>query len=247
RPQDRVGDGMIAADGERDHAGVADPPEESFDVGMTLLEAEAALHRDIADVRRLHMQQRRDAERVLVGPDPLHGADRARTQPRPGPVGDAQVHRHADQRRIDAAEVRRRGGIRTVGETQKSRGARERPFALVAPAEHLGRDLGEARLEDVAAFRAAVLPPESVELAGVHLGPPIFTSMPRLRSTLWRPDRAQRPPTVSNASAARSAPPSGMRRLTAARMRTLACAQASGPSFSLSTTIGPPARSRTRR
>ena len=46
-------------------------------------------------------------ERVLVGADALHRAHRARTEARAGAIGDAEIHRHADQRDVDAAELAR--------------------------------------------------------------------------------------------------------------------------------------------
>ena len=45
---------------------------------------------------------------VLVRPDALDRAHRARTEPRAGAVGDAEVHRHADQRDVEIAEAARR-------------------------------------------------------------------------------------------------------------------------------------------
>ena len=48
---------------------------------------------------------RRDLEHVLIGADALDRAHRARTESRAGAVGDAKIHRHADQRDIDVAEL----------------------------------------------------------------------------------------------------------------------------------------------
>ena len=106
RLQDRVGDRMVAADRQRNHVGGADLREEGLDVRVALLEAEPALHRHVADVGDGEMRSRRDPQRVLVGPDALDRAHRARAEPRAGPVGDAEIHRHADERDIEPAEIR---------------------------------------------------------------------------------------------------------------------------------------------
>ena len=53
----------------------------------------------------LRLAERRDPQHVLVGADALDRAHRARPEARAGAVGDAEVHRHADQREIEAAEI----------------------------------------------------------------------------------------------------------------------------------------------
>jgi hypothetical protein len=47
--------------------------------------------------------RRRDPQRVLVRPDALDRAHRPRPERAPGPIGDAEVHRYANERDIELA------------------------------------------------------------------------------------------------------------------------------------------------
>ena len=42
---------------------------------------------------------------MLVGADALDGAHRPRAEPGAGAVGDAEIHRHADERDVEAGEA----------------------------------------------------------------------------------------------------------------------------------------------
>ena len=112
RLEDRQGDRVIAADAQRRHAGRGDAGVEGLDVLVALLQAEAAAERHVADVGDLDSAERRQPMDVVIGPDALDRPHRPRPEPRAGPVGDAEVHRHADQRRIEAAEI---GQLQRIG------------------------------------------------------------------------------------------------------------------------------------
>src|SRR4030081_274979 len=105
---------MVTTYCKRDHAGRTNRCEECLDIGMALFEAEAAFHRHVTNVRSIDMQRWSDAQCVFIGADPLHCPDRAWTEPRPGAVGDAEIHRHTDQRHIQATEIRGCGQLRPV-------------------------------------------------------------------------------------------------------------------------------------
>ena len=55
RLENRVGDRVVTAHGERDHARGANRPEKGLDVGVTPLQTETTFHRHVADVRSIHM------------------------------------------------------------------------------------------------------------------------------------------------------------------------------------------------
>ncbi len=70
-------------------------------------------------------------QHVLVGADALDGAHRARPEPGAGPVGDAEIHRHADERDVEAGEALG-GRVRPMRRGKEGRRLRERPFAPLA-------------------------------------------------------------------------------------------------------------------
>ena len=74
---------------------------------------------------------RRDLQRMLVGADALDRAHGARAEAGAGAVGDAEVHRHADQRHVEAGEIGSGGRRRPEGRAEQGRRIGERPFAPV--------------------------------------------------------------------------------------------------------------------
>ena len=103
--QDRKGDGVVAADRERRHARCGYPGEVTLDVLDAVGQAVAAAKRHIADVAGLDRRQRQEAVHVMIGADALNPSHRPGSEARAGPIGDAQVHRDAGQRHIQAAEM----------------------------------------------------------------------------------------------------------------------------------------------
>ena len=69
---------------------------------------------------------------MLVRADALDRAHRARPEARAGAVGDAEVHRDADQREIEPAEIGQVRRLAAVGRAEQRRDVGERPFAPVA-------------------------------------------------------------------------------------------------------------------
>ena len=61
RFEDRIRNRMVPTNDERDHAGHVNSFEECLDIGMTLLETEATLHRHVADIGSVDAQRWRDA------------------------------------------------------------------------------------------------------------------------------------------------------------------------------------------
>ncbi len=119
--QDRIGDGMIAADGQRHHAGIHHLGEVCLDVGVRLLQAVAAAERHIADIRQRVIDDGRHAQHMLEWPDAFDLAHRPRAKPSAGAIGRAQIQRNADERQVQSGEVarpvrlvqqRRRTGVR---------------------------------------------------------------------------------------------------------------------------------------
>src|SRR3546814_6783659 len=93
-------------------------------------------------------------------------------QARAGTIGDAEIHRHADQRVVETVQVRLVTGlVRAERRVEEGGHAGERPQAPAA-AEDLLSNLGEVRIEDGAFRRRAILVPERAQLVLVHAGPP---------------------------------------------------------------------------
>ena len=139
RLQDRQADRMIAADAQRRDAGRDHPGEERLDVLVAVLEAEAAAEGNVADIGDCQLGERRQAMDVMVRPDSLDRPHSARAEPRTGPIGDAEVHRHAHQCHVEAAEVRLRG-IRAQGRVEKGRYALVGLRTAVGAGKHLLHD-----------------------------------------------------------------------------------------------------------
>ena len=106
---------MVSAHAQRCHPRRSDPGVAGLDVLVALLQAEAAAKRHIADVGDLARHEGRQAMHVVIGPDALHGPHRAGTKPRAGAVGDAEVHGHADEGRVETAQIRSCRASRRIG------------------------------------------------------------------------------------------------------------------------------------
>ncbi len=88
---------------------------------------------------------------MLVGTDALHRAHRARPEPRPGAVRDAEIHRRADQRDIEAGE-KVVESLRREPRADERRRISEGPFAPVAVLELRSRHARKLGIGDVAAL-----------------------------------------------------------------------------------------------
>ena len=105
----------VAADRQRPNPGRLDASVERLDILDAIVEAEARANRHIADIGRPTLGPWDDSEPVIVGPDALDIAHRPRSEARARPIGDAQIHRHPDQRDIECTEIRQVRSLRSVG------------------------------------------------------------------------------------------------------------------------------------
>ncbi len=107
---------MVAAHRQRHHVRGAQPAEERLDVGHALLERKRLAHRHVADVGDLERPIGAIFSTCSYGP--MRSTPRTARGPsaRAGAVGDAEIHRHADQRDVDVAELA---------------GSRSRPGAII--------------------------------------------------------------------------------------------------------------------
>ena len=105
---------------------------------------------------------------MLVGADALDGAHRARPKPRARAVGDAQIHRHADEREIQAAEIGQVGRLGTIGRTEQGGDIGERPFAAVAARKLQVGDSLEMLVVDLAAGRVTIALAQALELCRIN-------------------------------------------------------------------------------
>ncbi len=105
----------------------------------------------------------------MIGPDALDGAHRARAETRAAAIGDAQIHRYAEQRDVEA------GGARRMGRGEEGR------HAAIRLAAHAGG--AEQRVEDLLEFRVVVFaatgeaPAQSLKLLLVHAQRPLKTGL----------------------------------------------------------------------
>ena len=172
RLQDRIGDRMIAADRQRPDAGRLDAGEERCDILDAAVEAEARAHRDVADIGRLALGFRHDTQGVVVGADPLDVAHRAGSKAGAGPVGDAQIHRHADQRDVEPAKIRQIGRLGPERQIEEGRDPGERHRPLVSAAKHQRQRLPEIVRRDFGFFGALVFGAQGFEFRLVEHGSP---------------------------------------------------------------------------
>ena len=103
---------------------------------------------------------------MLERPDPLDRPHRAGTEPRAGAVGDAEIHRNAEQGDVELGGLELRQ-LAQVGRAEEGRYARERPHPPVT-GEQLRRHPRILGIEDVAPAGSAVTGAQRVEPSLVH-------------------------------------------------------------------------------
>ncbi len=114
--------------------------------------AMARAHRHIADIGRPAFRKRDNLEGVVVRPDAFDGTFFRRTEARAWPVGDAQIHRHADESDLQAGEIGRVGGVGPIGRVEQAGEAAVRRLAPVGAVEPYGHGLGEPGIGDLGAL-----------------------------------------------------------------------------------------------
>ena len=160
RARARPGDGVVAAEDDRDRAGRRDLTDLAVDHRVAAL----PVRRDdvrVAGVDDRQLLERADVEleRVEAARGVLRLADRPWAEPRPRPVRDHVIERRPNDRDVDAAalELRRIGHPRQVGERRGPDVARQVEVAvhleLAVPAPLLGEATGSS--VDVAEGRMA--------------------------------------------------------------------------------------------
>ncbi len=163
---------MVAADSERGDARLREQREMRLDVLVAALQRVARAEGHVAYVRDLEVDQGRRAHHMVHRPDALHGAHGAGPESRARAVGDAEVHRHAADRHVEAADVRQSGRVRPVGRAAEGGDVGEGPFAPLAlelPCGHAR----EGRIGDVAAAGVGELPAQALEFRLVQGRPPL--------------------------------------------------------------------------
>ena len=83
-------------------------------------------------------------------------------------VGDAEIHRHADDGDLEVAEIGLVGIHRHIGRGQEGRHAGIRRKARAALGENLVRHLAEFRIEQLAAMAFAILGPQLASFFSFH-------------------------------------------------------------------------------
>jgi hypothetical protein len=100
--QDRIGDGMVAAERQRDAALGQDGVIETGDDVHALGQVER-VDRHVANIGHHQAVEGRGPCRHIVGADHARlGSDLARPEPRPRPVRGADIHRHTDEAGVEA-------------------------------------------------------------------------------------------------------------------------------------------------
>ena len=93
---------------------------------------------------------------MLVRTDALDAAHRARAETRAGAVGDAEIHRHADESDVEPGKIRGLGGPAPIRRIEQRRDAAVRKLSPVGPREDERDDLLEFGIEHVAPLALGV-------------------------------------------------------------------------------------------
>jgi hypothetical protein len=197
RLQDRMGDRMVAADRQRHDAGVDDLADAALDVLMAEFQPVAAAERHVADVGDAQFLHRGAVEHVIVGSDAFDGAQRTRAEARAGPVGDAKIHRHADHRYLQIAEIRVVVVDLEIRCCQESRDTRIGCEARAGLVEDLVGDTTKLRVEQVAAMAFAILLAQLIELFDVETHGVLLWSEMAMRDDCLRPSAPGGQPDTS--------------------------------------------------
>jgi hypothetical protein len=115
-----LGDRMIAAEHERQRAGVEDLADGVLD-GSVGPDGVGGQDGGVAEVDHPQLRERIDAGLQVRAGDGAGGADRPRAPARPRSLGHELVHRRADDRHVDALQLGRILRVRQAAEAQQPR------------------------------------------------------------------------------------------------------------------------------
>src|ERR1700722_620015 len=135
-----VRDGVVAAHRQRPHAAGGQFRIVNLNVLDGLFQTVAAAERNVADVRRPQGALRHHAKSGVVGADPFDGSNGTRPESGSWSIGHAEVHRHPNDRHIQA------GRIRCRRQSQESRYARVGFRSLAVRRLHLPSGFDQYRI-----------------------------------------------------------------------------------------------------
>ena len=107
---------------------------------------------------------------MVVGADALDVADRPRAEPGARPVGDAEIHRHADEGNVEPGEIRSLRRLAAVRRIEQRRDAAIGELAPVSAGEDERNDLLEFRIEYVAPLAFGVFRAQRIQFCLVDHG-----------------------------------------------------------------------------
>ena len=107
---------------------------------------------------------------MVVGADALDRAHRPRPEPGAGAVGDAEIHRDADERHVEPAEIGQIGRLGPIRHIEQGRDAGIGHRPAIALAEHQAERLAEALGRHLGFLGANVFGAQRVELGSVEHG-----------------------------------------------------------------------------
>src|SRR5262249_3547918 len=111
--------------------------EKSLDVLVAGLQAETGAEGNIADVGYLRFHQGSETVHVVIGPDTLDGAHRARPQAGARAVGHPGIQGHTDSPRVAPGRRGPVGGPGARRGTERGRDARVRLGSAIATGEDI--------------------------------------------------------------------------------------------------------------
>ena len=169
RTLDRIADGMITTNGNRDHTDINDFGKVILDILMAAFQRKTAAKRYIPNIGNLALGTGHHAQHMFIRANAFDITHRTRAKPRPCPVGHPQIHRHPDKRNIKTGKIIL-GRVRRKGCIKKRRHTGKRPFAFAT-----GGKLGfghflEVRVEHIAAFGISVFFAQFCEFFSVDHG-----------------------------------------------------------------------------
>ena len=105
---------------------------------------------------------------MIVGPDALDIAHRTGSEAGARPIGDAEIHRHPDERDVEPAKIRQASGVRPVRQVQEGGNPGKRHRAPVIGAEDQRQRLSELDRPDFGFLRTFVFGAQCLEFCFIE-------------------------------------------------------------------------------